>query len=100
MVPRYMFTQDKNVLGQIVTKCANNGAVLNFDLCDPQKKVKSKTWVLCHASLLDIPKTATDFELLVLRRKGMDFYRASNSPSWGSAVECAVCKGCITANWL
>jgi hypothetical protein len=32
-----MFTQSKNVLGQIATKRANNGAVLNFDLCDIQK---------------------------------------------------------------
>jgi hypothetical protein len=31
-------------------------------------------------------KTATDFESLVPRRKGMNFYRASNSPSWGAAV--------------
>jgi hypothetical protein len=23
----------------------------------------------------------------------MDFYRASNSPSWGAAVEGAVCRG-------
>jgi hypothetical protein len=38
-------------------------------------------------------KTATDFELLVPRRKGMDFYRASYSPSWGAAVEGAVCRG-------
>jgi hypothetical protein len=38
-------------------------------------------------------KTATDFESLVPRRKGMDFYRASNSPSWGAAVEGAICRG-------
>jgi hypothetical protein len=36
-------------------KCANNGAILNFDLSDLQKYVKSKTQVLCHVSLLDIP---------------------------------------------
>jgi hypothetical protein len=30
-----------------------NGAILNFDLSDLQKNVKSKTWVLCHVSLLD-----------------------------------------------
>jgi hypothetical protein len=40
-------------------------------------------------------KTATDFESLVPRRKGMDFYRASNSPSWGAAVEGDVCRGCV-----
>jgi hypothetical protein len=44
-------------------------------------------------------KTATDFESLVPRGKGMDFYRASNSPSWGAAVEGAVCRawdeGCM-----
>jgi hypothetical protein len=34
------------------------------------------------------------FELLVPRQKGMDFYRASNSWSWGAAVEGAVCRGC------
>jgi hypothetical protein len=38
-------------------------------------------------------KTATDFESLVPRRKGMHFYRASNSPSWGAAVEGVVCRG-------
>jgi hypothetical protein len=32
-----MFTQGQNVLGQIVTKRANNGSALNFDLCDLQK---------------------------------------------------------------
>jgi hypothetical protein len=26
-------------------------------------------------------------------RRGMDFYRVSNSPSWGAAVEGAVCRG-------
>jgi hypothetical protein len=36
MVPRYMFTQGSNALGQIVMKRANFGAVLNFDLCDLQ----------------------------------------------------------------
>jgi hypothetical protein len=46
-----------NALGQIVTKRDNSGAILNFDLCDLQKNVKSKTWVLCHVSLLDIPMT-------------------------------------------
>jgi hypothetical protein len=44
--------------------------------------------------LIWLAKTATDFESLVPRRKGMDFYRASNSPSWGAAVEGAVCRGC------
>jgi hypothetical protein len=34
--------------------CQQNGAVLNFDLCDLQKWVKSKPLVLCHVSLLDI----------------------------------------------
>jgi hypothetical protein len=47
--------QGYNVLGQRATKRANNGAVLNFGLCDLQKYVKSKTLVLCHVSLLDIP---------------------------------------------
>jgi hypothetical protein len=37
MVPRYMFTQGYNVLGQIVMKHAHIGAVLNFDVCDLQK---------------------------------------------------------------
>jgi hypothetical protein len=32
-----MFTQGENVLGQIVMKRANIGAVVNFDLCDLQK---------------------------------------------------------------
>jgi hypothetical protein len=32
-----MFTQGSNVLGQIVMKRANIGAVLNFDPCDLQK---------------------------------------------------------------
>jgi hypothetical protein len=32
-----MFTQGKNVLGQIVMKRANIGAILNFDLCDLEK---------------------------------------------------------------
>jgi hypothetical protein len=50
-----MFIQGYNILGDIVTKHANYGVILNFDLCDRQKKVKSKTWVLGHASLLDIP---------------------------------------------
>jgi hypothetical protein len=40
-------------------------------------------------------KPATDFESLVSCRKGMDFYRASNSPSWGAAVEGAVCRGWV-----
>jgi hypothetical protein len=35
-------------------------------------------------------KTATDYQPLVPRRKGMDFYSASNSPSWEVAVEGAV----------
>jgi hypothetical protein len=39
-------------------------------------------------------KTATDFESLVPRRRGMDFYRASNSSSWGAAVEGAICHVC------
>jgi hypothetical protein len=34
---RYIFTLRQNILGQIVTKRANFGAVLNFDLCDLQK---------------------------------------------------------------
>jgi hypothetical protein len=38
-------------------------------------------------------KTATDFESLVPHRKRIDFYRASNSPSWGAAMEGAVCRG-------
>jgi hypothetical protein len=38
-------------------------------------------------------KIATDFESQVPRRKGMDFYRTSNSPSWGAAVEGVVCRG-------
>jgi hypothetical protein len=42
------------VLDQIVTKRANNGSVLNFDLCDLQKYVKSKTRALCHVFLLDL----------------------------------------------
>jgi hypothetical protein len=36
-------------------KRANNSAIWNFDLQDLQKYVKSKTRVLCHASLLDVP---------------------------------------------
>jgi hypothetical protein len=37
-----------------------NSAILNFDLCDLQKYVKSKTWVLCHVSLLDVRALLTD----------------------------------------
>jgi hypothetical protein len=37
MVPRYMFTQGYNVLGQIVMKRSHIDAVLNFDLCDVPK---------------------------------------------------------------
>jgi hypothetical protein len=32
-----MFTQGLNVLGQIVMKRANIGAILHFDLCDLEK---------------------------------------------------------------
>jgi hypothetical protein len=35
-----------------------------------------------YFDLFDWLKTATDIESLVPRRKGMDFYRASNSQSW------------------
>jgi hypothetical protein len=38
-------------------KHANIDAVLKFDLCDLQKKAKSKTQVSCHVSLLDVPMT-------------------------------------------
>jgi hypothetical protein len=44
-------------------------------------------------------KTATDFASLVPGRKGMDSYRASNSSSWGAAVEGAVCKGLLTISF-
>jgi hypothetical protein len=51
-----MFTQGYNVLGQIVTKRAyTEGAILNFDICDLQKEVKSKIRVLCRVYLLDVP---------------------------------------------
>jgi hypothetical protein len=53
MMPRYMFTQGQNAIGQIVMKCANSGVILNSDLCDLQKRVKSKTREQSHVSLLD-----------------------------------------------
>jgi hypothetical protein len=46
-----------------------------------------------------IDKTATDFESLVPRRKGIDIYRARNSPSRGAAVEGAVCRGCVASDF-
>jgi hypothetical protein len=65
--------------------------------------VYAEKWVQFYG-LLGVPdfywfdwlKTATDFESLVPHRKGMDFYRASNSSSWGAAVEGAACSGWIT----
>jgi hypothetical protein len=30
MVPRYMFTQGQNIVGQIVKKLASNGVILNW----------------------------------------------------------------------
>jgi hypothetical protein len=48
--------------------------------------------------LIWLVKTATECVSLVPRRKGMDFYRASNSSSWGAAVEGAVCRGCGASN--
>jgi hypothetical protein len=44
-----MFTQDYNVLGQIVKKRANIGAALNFDLCDIQKvgQIKNQGIMSC-----------------------------------------------------
>jgi hypothetical protein len=32
-----------------------NGDILNFDLCDLEKLVKSETPVLCHVMSLDVP---------------------------------------------
>jgi hypothetical protein len=43
-----------------VTKQANFViSALNFHLCDLEKEVKSKTQVLCHVSLLDVPMIKT-----------------------------------------
>jgi hypothetical protein len=36
------FTQCQNVLGQIVTKCADYGAILNFDLCTYKSRSNQK----------------------------------------------------------
>jgi hypothetical protein len=54
MVPRYMFIQSLNALGQIVMKRANIGAILN---CDLQKvgQIKNPGIMSCHVSLLDVP---------------------------------------------
>jgi hypothetical protein len=49
--------------------------------------------------LIWLVKTVTECLSLVPRRKGMDFYRASNSLSWGAAVEGAVCRGCGASNY-
>jgi hypothetical protein len=46
----------------------------------PHSRLLLALWT--RFQLIWLVKTATDFESLVPRRKGMDFYRASNSQSW------------------
>jgi hypothetical protein len=68
MVPRYMFTQGHNVLGQIVMKHAHIiGDVLNFDLCDLQKvgKIKNLGIMSCILSRCPYDKNLEMIQPLV-----------------------------------
>jgi hypothetical protein len=52
------------MFSQLKRKVPNKSAVLNFDLRDLQKQVKSKTLVLCHVSLLDL-HMIKNFEMIL-----------------------------------
>jgi hypothetical protein len=55
MVPRYMFTQGYNVLGQIVMKRAHISDILNFHLSDLQKAGQIKNLGIMSCILIRCP---------------------------------------------
>jgi hypothetical protein len=76
----------------------NNNLKVSLKLRSWTNFTASRSWrkyfftIVCRIWLV---KTATECLSLVPRRKGMDFYRASNSREWGALWIGAVCRGCV-----